>query len=391
MTIFQKIRLLFTLHTKTRHKLRERFVQNDYKRAQSALYSKLKLPKFDVKVRPHSVLLVEPNPYHGEIQPGFVKYFQDLGYNVDIFMRLENHLENPFSDYGKNPPRTFFGTAPIIRNWMNNLKGDEYDYIFLSSSAFWNRPKEFFGKYLDYLGKIPESRHGILMIEHNAIPYLTQYDEVKYLKQNRVFALTANNGIPRLNPHYFGEFDVKTFDKSFVKFVVVGGINASCKNHTLLIDCIAEMVADGITNFKVDVVGNGKLEIPIKLKPYINILGRLNYHDMYATVNGADFILALLDPQNPDHNRYKTGTTTGSFQLSLGFNKPMIIEKSFADYYELDSSNAITYLGDDLCNAMRAAMDISKKDYDAKTKNLGKVEKKIYEESLNNLKTAVGK
>lgn len=391
MTLIQKIRLLFTFHTKTRRHLKEQFVKEDYQAEQQKLYKSLKLPKFKFDVRPKSVLLIEPNPYHGEIQPGFVKYFQDLGYNVDIFMRLENYVENPFSCYTNNPPRMFFGTAPIIRNWVNKLKGNEYEYIFLSSSAFWNQPKEFFGKYLDYLGKIPNAKHGILMIEHNAIPYLKEYGEEKYLKQNRVFALTANNGIPRLNPHYFGEFDKKDFDKSFIKFVVVGGINASCKNHTLLLDCIEKLIDSGITNFRVDVVGKGKLEISKKLQKYINILGRLNYKDMYTTVNNADFILALLDPSNPNHTRYKTGTTTGSFQLSLGFNKPMVIEKSFADHYALNDKNAIVYLGDDLCESMCKAIKTTKRDFDSKTKNLAELEKKIYVESLNNLKKAVGK
>ena len=78
-------------------------LQNLFAICQKQLYTALKLPQYDFKPRKNSVLLIEPNPYHGEIQPGFVKYFQDLGYNVDIFMRLENYLENPFVKYTKNP------------------------------------------------------------------------------------------------------------------------------------------------------------------------------------------------------------------------------------------------------------------------------------------------
>ena len=40
------------------------------------------------KVAAKSVLVIEPNNYHGEVVPGFVKYWQDLGYNVDVIMRL---------------------------------------------------------------------------------------------------------------------------------------------------------------------------------------------------------------------------------------------------------------------------------------------------------------
>ena len=39
---------------------------------------------YKTPVRKNSVLIVEPNPYHAEILPGFVRYFQDLNYNVDI-------------------------------------------------------------------------------------------------------------------------------------------------------------------------------------------------------------------------------------------------------------------------------------------------------------------
>lgn len=365
-----------------------RMIYNLFAENQKRLYTALNPKKYDFKPRKNSVLLIEPNPYHGEIQPGFVKYFQDLGYNVDIFLRLENMLENPFVKYTDNPPRMFYGTAPIIRDWVNNLKGNEYEYIFLSSSAFWNTPKEFFGKYLDYLGQIPKSKHGLLMIEHNAIPFLHEYDEEKYLAEHRVFALTANNGIPRLNPHYFGKFKTKKFNDKEIHFVVVGGINSSCKNHTLLLDTIKELVTNNITNFKVFVVGNGNLDIPDEISKYISVLGRLNYDDMYNIVNDSDFVLALLDPENPDHNRYKTGTTTGTFQLSLGFNKPMIINDIFAKHYGLNDSNAIIYHGNDLYHAMDVAIKLPGAKYKTICENLAKLESEIYNESLNNLAKA---
>lgn len=365
-----------------------RMIYNLFAENQKQLYTALNPKKYDFKPRKNSVLLIEPNPYHGEIQPGFVKYFQDLGYNVDIFLRLENMLENPFVKYTDNPPRMFYGTAPIIRDWVNNLKGNEYEYIFLSSSAFWNAPKEFNGKYLDYLGQIPKSKHGLLMIEHNAVPCLKEYDEEKYLTENRVFALTENNGIPRLNPHYFGNIKPIKKQSRIKNFVVVGGINSSCKNHNLLLDCVQQLVKNGVNNFKVNVIGNGKLEIPNEISKYISVLGRLNYDDMYNIVNDSDFVLALLDPENPDHNRYKTGTTTGTFQLSLGFNKPMIINDIFAKHYCLNDDNAIVYPENDLYNAMDVAIKLPGAKYKTICENLAKLESEIYNESLNNLAKA---
>lgn len=50
------------------------------------------------KIKRKSVLIVEPNPYHGEILPGFVKYFQEVleGYNTDLFLRRKNITDSPF-------------------------------------------------------------------------------------------------------------------------------------------------------------------------------------------------------------------------------------------------------------------------------------------------------
>ena len=389
MTIFQKIRLLFTFHTSTRKRLISQFTHSRYATKQTRLYNKLKLPQFDFNVRPNSVLLIEPNPYHGEIQPGFVKYFQDLGYNVDIFMRLENYIENPFVNYTDNPPRMFFGTAPIIRDWVNKLTPDQYEYVFLSSSAFWNNPNEFFGPYLEYLGGEPKAKHGILMIEHNAIPCLKEYNEEKYLAENRLFALTENNGIPRLNPHYFGVFDETEFNPNMINFVVVGGVNSDCKNHNLLLESINGLITNGISNFHIYVIGKGRLNIPKELSEYISFMGRLNYRDMYDVVNKSDYILALLDPTNPKHDRYKTGTTTGSFQLSLGFTKPIVIDREFAKHYKLNDKNAIVYEQNDLYNAMRDAITKTVAEYKSMQQNLSKLEKDIYQESLNNLTKSV--
>ena len=41
---------------------------------------------FTTKIRTNSILLFEKNYFHYECTPGFVKYFLDLGFNVDIIM-----------------------------------------------------------------------------------------------------------------------------------------------------------------------------------------------------------------------------------------------------------------------------------------------------------------
>lgn len=389
MTLYQKLRLLFTLHTKTRDALREKFNTKNYIKSQSQLYKKLKLPKYDFKSLPKSVLVIEPNPYHGEILPGFVKYFQDLGYNVDIFMRLENYLENPFVRYTNNPPRMFFGTASVIRDWVNSLHGDEYEYVFLSSSAFWNMP-EYYGAYLDFLGQEPKSRHGLILIEHNTNPCLVEYNELDLLKSGRVFALLKHDNVPMLNPHYFGPIINHRLNKKTIEFVAVG-IRGSLSEE-MLTKTTKYLIDNGYKNFVIKIIGKGTLEIPQDLEKYIRFLGRLNYKEMFDTVNNADFLLALLDSGNPVFDRFLTkSAVTGSLQLSLGFNIPMIIEKAFADLYDLNDTNAILYKKNELYSAMKNTLDMPHEKYNKMKNNLANLSTKIYQESKVNLSKAMEK
>ena len=48
------------------------------------------------KISRHTILIIEPNTYHGEILPGFIKYFEDLGYSVELFLRTQHILDCPF-------------------------------------------------------------------------------------------------------------------------------------------------------------------------------------------------------------------------------------------------------------------------------------------------------
>ena len=42
------------------------------------------------------VLVVEPNPFHGEVVPGVVYYFRNLEYDVTVIMQKKNIKEDAF-------------------------------------------------------------------------------------------------------------------------------------------------------------------------------------------------------------------------------------------------------------------------------------------------------
>lgn len=335
------------------------------------------------KIRPNSVLVIEPNPWHGEIVPGFVKYFQDMGYNVDVFLRRENNDENPFAKYPPSNLRIFVCTPKQLRKWCRHL--DKYEHVFLSTSVFWDCG--FSGLFQDWLGFEIKCRGRTLMVEHSPQVFLDKYNMRAY--SDRILSLSEYDNIKQCNPHYFGEIESSKQKHSPTKFAIVGTIHPDAKNHNLLIAAARALMQREITDFHIFIIGRGHLDIPTDVMPHITMCGRMNYDAMFQTVSQCDFIIALLDPDNAEHARYRKGTTTGSLQLSLGFNKPMIINEQFAPTYGLTDKNAVIYAGNNLDVAMQTAIEMSDKKYHELTENLFKLHESVYNKSITNLKSAL--
>lgn len=104
------------------------------------------------KVRKKSVLIVEPNAFHGEILPGFVKYFQDLGYNVDLLLRHENVEDSSLINI-KNY-KVYSLNAIKIKEALKFSKINDYEFLFISTTSYIER-NIFNGFYLNYLNFVP--------------------------------------------------------------------------------------------------------------------------------------------------------------------------------------------------------------------------------------------
>jgi hypothetical protein len=172
---------------------------------------------------------------------------------------------------------------------------------------------------------------------------------------------------------------------------VVGNIEGKRKNYNLLISTIQELINKDITNFKITIVGKGKIsDIPSEIQSYFNIKGRLSYPDMYKEMQDADYFLTLLDPNNEEHDRYIKLGTSGSFQLIYGFNIPCLIANKFAKVHNFDKNNAIVYTKNkELVSAMIKAINQTTDEYEILKNNLKKTSDKIYKASLKNLKNAI--
>lgn len=331
-----------------------------------------------------SVLIVEPNNYHGEIIPGFVKYWQNLGYHVDVIMRVANYEENPFALFAQDEmpdiyPMQKWRISKVLKSKMIR----EYDFVFVSSFDY-QETKE---RYYDYLGFEPQSHRGSLCIYHNC-QNIEPYGEIKKYLGKRLFVLNefplAEGKAKLLCPIYFG--NVAPHEKnSKTRFVMIGRLSPNTRNCAQLLEAIEKLLQENITDFEVCVIGSGGMEIPERLKKHIKKLGRLNFHDMYHQCMDSDFLLALLDPESPQQESYKHGTTTGSKQLSLGLNKPMLLEKTFADVYGFSEKDTIVYQGNCLYEAMKQAVAMDKNTYAEKCKALRQYAEDVAAKSQKNL------
>ena len=355
-----------------------------------SLYKKFLMKNFDKfinhKIRKDTILITEAIYTHAEVIPGLVKYCLDLGYNVDILLTDDNYREKPCEMFKNNKKvRTFSLILPHYIQALHLDKINQYKYVIFSSSRVYYEFDKYKERFvLDYINTVIPKEKTIL-IEH----HLDLIDK-KTINNYKIAALPVfcdEKEIKRINPHYFG--NIKQHNKNKItKFVIAGNIEKERKNYDLLINSVKELLDKGITNFEIKVIGNGHLEIKDKkVAEKIQCTGRLSYKDLYKNVEKADYLIALLDKENPSHQRYIKDGTSGTFQLSYGFLKPIIINEYFATPHKHTKDNSIIYNNnEDLTTAMETAIKQDKKDYNKLVQNLKTKEKEIYNESLKNMK-----
>ena len=337
------------------------------------------------------VLILEPHPYHEIILPGFSKYFEDLGYQTDIFIQEAVKNSNCFDRF-KYPPSITTFKPNNIRKRLKNKDIEQYDFIFFSSLEYLH--KKFRGKFVDYLGFEPKTKHGLLGCYHT-ISFIEEFNDEKNFEEGRFFTISGFSHkefkTEMLTPIHLGQVHIKTQLNEKIRFITVGNVTNYSKNHNLLFNAIDKLIENNYTNFEVIVIGKGDFEVPEKYEHYIKYLGALNYPDMYKEMEQADFFLPLLDPNNENQRRYLTCCTTGSKLLILGFLTPCLINEEFAKVYDFNDSNSIVYDENNLFEAMKQATEVKQEQYTIMQENLKELTNDIYQKSLKNLKTEVEK
>lgn len=365
------------------------------------------------------ILILEPNPYHGEVLPGLTKYFEDIGYVVDVYLQKKVYEERPFCRYLPSG-KLFSYNMKNIHKILSEDVIRKYDFLVLSSMEYGHDGK--IDRFLDYLGFIPDTKYGILGIYHT-VTLINQFNDTSLLNEGRLFCLSEfqaqNNffNMKMLNPHYFCK-DLKLFsgfqDKR--RFLVIG--NAA--ELQILVDNVLSLDQKQRDEISIKYIGSGSTAIinqirqficnPIKNVDFIertikflmsylknNIsesnviskLGRLCFWEMYAEIENTDFIIVMIDKDNPKHQHYMNTVTSGIFQIILGFHKPCIIQEDVANIYGFTEKNCIMYNGENLASALEVAVSMSENEYQDKLNNLDEFELKIYQKSRENLRTSI--
>lgn len=347
------------------------------------------------KVPRNTVLLAEPNAFHGECLPGYLKYFRDLGYEVVVLCRYANYKEDPFCRFSVKP-RCYCLTIWGMRRYLRSRKIADYDYVLLTSVRVYLNEYRYFWRYPDFLKMLPRGKRGVGLIEHSFGPcaygefWNNQADDSKYLKElfDHSFVLTGfafrGREIPMLNPHYFGDIKPKeNLSEGKRVFIVVGKLSGSTRNFQSLFEALSQLPDD--LNYELRVIGSGTLNsAPEKIQSKIKILGRLNFEEMYCQLEQADFFLPLLDPKQ--HSLYLEYCTSGSRQLILGFNLPAIIHKAFAVHYGFTGDSCLTYSDDETFeHAFVRALQMHDDEYSKMRQLLKNIHGDVFSISLDNL------
>ncbi|MDR1523394.1 MAG: hypothetical protein LBS29_05550 [Endomicrobium sp.] len=155
------------------------------------------------------------------------------------------------------------------------------------SDLFWS------DSYLNFLGFIPRSKFGLLMVEHNVNPCLKQYGEEIYLKQKRLFTISGFGNTPMLSNIFFG--NIKIAKKNDLTTFISIARGRHVRNHDILFDSVKKMIDKKIKNFKVVIVGKYfddrwvEDNAGSKAAEYIETKGELSFADLYDSIERADF------------------------------------------------------------------------------------------------------
>lgn len=348
--------------------------------ARSLIFSRMHSPE------PRTVLLVEPNEFHTETLPGYVSLITAAGCNCWLLVRPRADVTGALSRL----PVARRPTILVMNLWamaffLRSRLARRFDLIFFGSGTISER-YGYFGGVLDYLGRLPVTRLGYLMIEHSD-ETLRERNDWRRLDPDRLFALSPfekpDMAMKMLAPVDFGPVRRIALGEPVI-FVTVGRVSPAYRNFAALMRAIEELRATSARLFKVVAIGaqSAGTAVPETVRSYVEFVGFQPFAAMYDRLDAAHFFLPLLDSSVAAHRVYMSGNTSGSRQLVLGFEKIAVWERPFADAYGFTESNAIVHQPGALADGMRRALALDPSSYAAKAEAVARMKREIFQSSL---------
>lgn len=346
------------------------------------IISKRELKKFlkHVKNKPagNSVLVVEANPHHGEVLPGVVKYFRDLGYDVDLVVRLEVYKDKPFIRHS-NPPKTFCMDAKYLTEFFKSDLAEKYNFVYFSSMYVYTHAHD--GAIMGLIGGFPKK---YIIMEH-ALDRHPGYAKPEHAPH--VVTMAGLGGFPMLNPNYFGEINITPRSKK----THIVACARTLSEGDIIFTAVRELLARGIKDFHVTIAGRSSVrKIPSDVKNYVKLTGMLSFNNLWKLYEDADFFFNPLEPQIESHRKYLDKVTSGYWQAIMAFGKVPISHVAFAPIYRYNDENALLYdVAGGAADAMERAIKLSNDEYLAKQNALFEMRDQVYNSSMENIKTVI--
>lgn len=342
-------------------------------------------------IKENTFLIWEPcSQSHAENIPSYTKYLVSLGYHVSVLITPERYDEGVFHRFDdKNISHNRMSQREIRKflkkDNLNNVKG-----VLITTAGKLYNGKDFNKVYKYFNKNIDKSK--LFFVEHDIQDYfdhnlLSSKDDFITVRETNY----KNAKTVVVNPHYFGYFKINKKNKT-TRFISIGALSDKRRSKKLLVNAAQELLIKKITDFKIVVIGKGDIsDLPKDLQPYFEIKGRLNFDKMYDEIEKSDFILTAYE-DNQAHFKYITTKTSGAFQLSYGFLKPIIIKSNFAPINGLNNQNAILYNeSSNYSDALIKAIEMSQQEYSEMQNNLKNYAESLYNESRENLKELINK
>ncbi len=323
------------------------------------------------------VLLVEFNPYHGEVLLGIYLLLQSMGYTVLVVANkgLNGRFGSPFCTI-PDAPIVYLPLGEILHLLSLDTLSC-FEFVFVTTCVV-NAPE--LGITNPFCCLYPNgtcAKRGYVALVHDLSDVMATQGPLNRCRYAALNAWPDYKEYPMIAPVSFGAVNERAKSRPKVpKFVTVGRFESSVRDVNIL-----ETWLNGIhpeTKFEIHVIGSYDSASRARFSDKRLIFhGRVPFDVLYRICSECEFILPLLNDSIPSHQPYRRSTTTGSRQLILGFELLPVIQKPFAAAYRFDERNAFIYDGNDMSGAMQCAIDARMEELESMRANLRHLRREV--------------